>query len=181
MGENYLCTYICGKCCLLITFNIAYLVIGILVSGGSTNKYGIVVANETNEWNKPPVIDMIAVNTTTCPEEYEMVSGVFFGTKNYCKYYTGGYRVGSCRKKEGLGTTKGLEPVSFKKFDGQFVCVKRDKNTDYHQLATMRDSRTCSASSGCGSSLDASKRFCLRGTTKCPPNAFLAYLQNQTT
>jgi hypothetical protein len=118
MGLNYLCTYICGKCCLFLTFYLAYLVIGILVSGGSTNQYGIVVANETNEWTKSPVTDIIAVNTTTCPEEYEMVSGIFFGTKSYCNYLTGGYTPRRCRKKEGLYTTEGLDPVSFKKFDG---------------------------------------------------------------
>ena len=163
----------------MLTLNLAYLVIGILVGSGSSTIYGTVVANETKEWTKSPVIDMIAVNTTTtCPEDYEMVQGMFFGTRNYCNYLTGGYRVGSCRKKEGLYTTSGLDPVSFKKFDGQYICIKRDKTTDYNQLATMRDSKSCSASSGCGSNIDASKRFCLRGTTKCPPNALSAYLQN---
>jgi len=105
MGQNYLCTYICGKCCLFLSFYLAYLVIGILVSGGSTNQYGIVVANETNEWTKSPVTDIIAVNTTTCPEEYEMVSGIFFGTKTYCKYRSGSYSIGGCRKKSGGTTT----------------------------------------------------------------------------
>ena len=99
MGENYLCTFIFGKCCLFLTFNLAYLVIGILLSGGSSRHYGIILANETNEWSKSPVIDLIAINTTTCPEEYEIVSGIFFGTKNYCKNKTGGYTVGSCRKR----------------------------------------------------------------------------------
>ena len=103
---------------LFITFNLAYLVIGILVGGGSSTKYGTVVANETKEWTKSPVIDMIAVNTTTCPEDFEMVSGIFFGTQNYCNYIGGEYRVGSCRRKSGLYTTYGLDPVSFKKFDG---------------------------------------------------------------
>ena len=90
---------------MILTLNLAYLVIGILVGSGSTTQYGTVVANETKEWTKSPVIDMIAINTTTCPDEYEMVSGIFFGTKSYCNYLTGGYRVGSCRKKEGLYTT----------------------------------------------------------------------------
>ena len=99
MGENYLCTFIFGKCCLFLTFNLAYLVIGILLSGGSSRHYGIILANETNEWSKSPVIDLIAINTTTCPEEYEIVSGIFFGTKYYCKNKTGGYTVGSCRKR----------------------------------------------------------------------------------
>jgi hypothetical protein len=44
----------------------------------------------------------------------------------------------------------------------------------------MRDANTCSASSGCGSPIDSSKRFCLRGTTTCPPNALLTYLKNMT-
>ena len=99
MGESYLCTYIVGKCCLFLTFNLAYLVIGILLSSGSTNTYGPVVENETNEWSKPPIIDIIAVNTTTCPFEYEMVSGTFFGTKNYCNYRSGIYTVGGCKRK----------------------------------------------------------------------------------
>jgi len=38
-------------------------------------------------------------------------------------------------------------------------------DTDYHKLASMRDSRSCSADSGCGSRIDVNKRFCLRGET----------------
>ena len=124
---------------------------------------------------------MIAVNTTSCPEDYEMVSGMFYGTKDYCTYSTGNYKIGTCQRKKGLYQKSGVDPETFKKFDGQYICIKRDKSTDYHQLALMRDSLTCSADSGCGSATDSSKRFCLKGATKCPPNEILTFLRNQTT
>jgi hypothetical protein len=181
MGEsNFLLTFVLCKCCLFISFNLAFLVIGILVGNGSSQLYGAVIEYETREWSKPPIVDLLAVNASqvqSCPDGYEMVAGRFFGTKDYCQYFTS-YNVGRCKRKQGLYTVEGLDPTTFKRFDDQYLCVKRDNETDYHKLAVMRDARTCSADSGCGSSLDPSKRFCLRGTTTCPPNALLTFMQN---
>ena len=180
MSSNFLMIFVCGKCCLFITVNLAFLVIGILVGSGSTQQYGGVIRTESQEWNKHPIVDVITTNATTCPENHEQVTGIFFGTRNYCNYIVKGYTVGSCKRKQGLYTTNGLDPSTFKKFDNSTICIKRDTSLDYHQLATMRDSRTCSLDSGCGSSIYSDKRFCLRGTAQCPPNSLLTYLKNQT-
>lgn len=68
---DFLLTYILGKCCLLVTVNIAFLVLGILVANGSSQRNGVVVLNETEEWSKPPITDIKTVNyTNTCPDGY---------------------------------------------------------------------------------------------------------------
>jgi hypothetical protein len=36
-------TFICGKCCLFLTINLAFLVIGIMIGDGSSQIYGVVV------------------------------------------------------------------------------------------------------------------------------------------
>jgi len=47
MADNSLLIYKYGKCCLFLTENLAFFVIGILVGSGSTQLYGRVVATET--------------------------------------------------------------------------------------------------------------------------------------
>lgn len=133
MGKcDFLLTYVLGKCCLLLTVNIAFLVLGIYVGNGASQRNGVVVLFETQEWSKPPILDIKSVNiTNNCPEGYKIVTGIFFGTKDYCKLQTS-YKLGSCGKKEGIETVNGMRPTTFEKFDGQQVCKKLDETMDYH-------------------------------------------------
>jgi len=71
MNTSFLLVFVCGKCFLLITVNLVFLVLGILVSSGSTQTYGVVLKTETQEWSKNPIIDVIATNSSTCPQEHE--------------------------------------------------------------------------------------------------------------
>jgi hypothetical protein len=132
----------------------------------NSSNYGSVIQRETQEWSKSPIVDIVYKNLTDpiCPPDYEMVTGTFMGTKDYCVYLIGDYTVGRCKRKRGLYTVQGIDPLSFNKFQNQILCAKRDKALDYHQLALERDSRSCPSTSGCGSDSDANKRFCFKNT-----------------
>ncbi len=141
MSGNYLLVFITGKCLLFVTLNLAVIVIGILVGRGTAQGYGEVVRIETEEWSKHPIVDVINTNATTCPADYELATGIFFGTQSMCNLASGGYIVGGCKSKSGkaMKATVGLSPTTFKKFDNSTVCIKRDGTLDYHKLVTMRD------------------------------------------
>ncbi len=48
-------------CCL--TFNIAFLVIGIVLFYGNTSQFGEVIKQETSEWSTSAITDLTAVSS----------------------------------------------------------------------------------------------------------------------
>jgi hypothetical protein len=134
MANDTFCVYILSKCCLFLTVNLVFLILSILSSASNSSNYGGIIQRETQEWNKSPIVDIVYKNLTdpVCPPEYEMVTGTFMGTKDYCVYLVGDYTVGRCKRKRGLYTVEGVDPLSFNKFQNQILCAKRDKALDYH-------------------------------------------------
>ena len=159
-------------CCL--TFNIAFLVVGIVLYLGSTSQYGEVIKQETNEWSRGPIVDITAVGSgQQCPSGFETVTGTFYGTQTYCDRYFGSYYLGSCTKKRGQGTTVyGLSNSQIQTINGQIVCVKRDKILTYHSMVQQRSS-FCSSGNVCGSATDPSRQFCIPSSMSCPLNGLL--------
>jgi hypothetical protein len=73
---------------------------------------------ETEEWNKGQVISIVSPpNNASCPADTDTITGTFSGINERCNYLGGGYRIGSCNKREGLSTSSGLKPTKFNKFD----------------------------------------------------------------
>lgn len=159
-------------CCL--TFNIAFLVIGIVLYRGSTSQFGEVIKQETTEWSRGPIVDITSVASgSACPANYETVTGTFYGTQTYCDRYFGSYYLGTCTKKRGQGTTVyGLSDSTISTINSQVVCVKRDKVLTYHSMVTSR-SNFCSTGTVCGSATDPNKQFCIPSTISCPLNGLM--------
>ena len=63
--SNGLFAYTSAKCVLVLTVNLALLVIGlVLFLKSGTIPYGKAIQNEVLEWNLGPIVDVIAVNST---------------------------------------------------------------------------------------------------------------------
>jgi hypothetical protein len=77
-------SFVCVKCCLFLTFNAAFFVIGIVIWVGSTSQYGNAINYETQEWNKGPILDVVASNSSACLNGYEKVYGKFWGLNSIC-------------------------------------------------------------------------------------------------
>lgn len=182
MSDNtdFLATLPFIKCCCFLTFNVAWLVIGIVLWKGGTSQYGQVIENESLEWNKGAIVDLQTAYSSTCPSGYISLSGIFPGTKTYCSkssFLTSTYTLGSCGKKSKGYTVYGMSSYTLREFDNQYFCVKVDKELNYHKLAGMRTKdAACSSGLTCGSPSDKNKRFCIPNTgnvTQCPPNSIL--------
>ena len=72
------------KTCVWILFAIPWLVISILLYLNGTSQYGNVIEHETGEWNTGAIVDFVAVAYPECPAGFEMVTGIFSGTKTHC-------------------------------------------------------------------------------------------------
>lgn len=69
------------RCVNCLTFNVAFLVIGIVLWKGDISEYGQVIEYETKEWSDGPIIDIQSVSgTQACPGDFKKVSGTFWGT-----------------------------------------------------------------------------------------------------
>ena len=155
------------KCLCFLTFNLAWLVIGCVLYSAGTSQYSNVIEHETGEWSRGPIVDFVAVSEPQCPKDYEMVSGIFSGTKSYClssssaffsKPWIGdGFTLGACSKKRKGNTVYGISPVKLNQFDRNYFCVKRKNDLNYHELAKLRSGRTivnCASGNVCGSATD---------------------------
>ena len=167
--------YAVANCVCLLTFNIAFLVIGIVLWKGDTSQFGQIIKQETQEWNTGAIVDMKAiVPGQLCPSGYEAVTGTFYGTQNYCSRLFNNNFVGSCSKRSGGSTRYGLPDSSVNEINNQFLCYKRDSSLTYHNLANSR-SNFCPQQT-CGSSGNKDKRFCVSGaSTVCPLNGIFSY------
>lgn len=166
--------YWCSRCISCMTFNMAFLVVGIVIYNLDTSIYGHVIKLETAEWDKGGIVDMISItNNGSCPWDYETILGKFPGTSNYCKRVIGVDTVGECPRKTSGYTVYGLGELDFSIVNNQTLCIRRDHSLNYHTLAKSRG-KSCSKNL-CGSSNDTNKRFCL---DNCPINSFQAYKGN---
>ena len=159
--------YLVCKCFNILTINIAFLVIGIVLYMRKSTDYGLVIRDETAEWSKGPIVDIIdAPLNGTCPSSYELVPVSFPGTRTICRRYSGTFIVGQCRRRDRFGFTEiGLDSLDLNIFNGVQICVKRNSVINYHSMVKQRSS-VCSQGF-CGSSNDTEKRFCKTENT-CP-------------
>ena len=127
----------------LLTMGVAWLVLSILLYLDGTSQYGMVIEHETGEWSKGVIVDFEAKQSEICSTGFELVTGMFSGTENYCPSLFGkGYTKGKCSSKK-KGTKYGIEPKALKQFDGNYFCVKRDPQRNYHVLSKMRTDGDC--------------------------------------
>jgi hypothetical protein len=168
----------------VLTFNLGWLILAILLYLNGTSKYANVIEHETGEWGKGAIVDFVATNYQGCPDGYEMITGTFSGTETYCPTSTfgkgDGYSRGKCSSKSKKTTHYGLAPVPLKLFDGNYFCVKRDPELNYHNLALLRTAGDCSGDSLCGSPSDKDRKFCLKNGKKCPLNALYTLRAGQS-
>ena len=95
-----------GTC--LLSLTVAFWVIAMNLYASNTSLYGQVIHYETKEWASGPIIDLISQSTLTCPTDYELLQGLFYGTKTYCPTLGGGYALKKCSKKSKSFTVRGL-------------------------------------------------------------------------
>ena len=92
----------CAKCCTFLTFNLAFLVIGIVMYSSDSVNYGEVIWMETRQWDKGAIVDLLSTQDSSCPSGYEAVMGTFPGTSDYCRRPIGfADSLGKCAKKSG--------------------------------------------------------------------------------
>ena len=135
----------------LITLSVGWLVISIILYQNGTSQYSAVIEYETEEWTRGAIVDFVSKNTPQCPSGYEGVSGMFPGTKTYCRksyfqpLFGDGYTLGTCSSKtssdsnhnsESEGTTVyGIDKTRMMIFGNNIFCIKRDASLTYHNLA----------------------------------------------
>jgi hypothetical protein len=105
------------SCFLVLSINIIVLVMGIYVNKGGSIYYGTLIKMETDNWGRSPIVSIInPLNNAKCPNETETITGTFSGINARCNYIDGSYRLGYCRRREGLYSSKESPPVEFDKF-----------------------------------------------------------------
>lgn len=55
------------RCINFCTFNVAFLVIGILTYKGTTSQYGQVISYETAEWSNKMITGLSSTTSGSCP------------------------------------------------------------------------------------------------------------------
>ena len=114
---------------------------------------------------------------------------MFSGTETYCPSSTfggkpafgDGYKKGTCgSKNKGRTTRYGISPTMLKQFDGNYFCVKRDPELNYHVLSKLRAGGDCESGKICGAPNDKDRKFCLKSTQKCPLNALFTVRKGQS-
>jgi hypothetical protein len=136
-------TFCLCSCFFAFSINIVVLILGIYVNRSGSVYYGTILKVETLEWSKAPIVSLSAVPPSgMCASGSTVVHGNFSGIYPRCNYIGGGYRIGVCRRHEGLYTSFGINPVPFTDFDNQKMCANRDPTLDYHQLSQMRSGRS---------------------------------------
>ena len=100
------CQHTIRKVIKVFTVNIAIIVIGVVLYTNDTPTYSGVMFEETAEWERFPIKEVIDVPRTEpgCPPDYEMETVSFLGTRTLCAKNLGSYFVGKCTKTSS-GTT----------------------------------------------------------------------------
>ena len=133
--SGVLLSYWGGKILFMVSL---FLILGLLdITHLDFTNYLEILQNESREWNKSPIIDIFAVPQKEICAPGDLVTGVFPGTNSYCSLYYGEARIAkSCNKGESHHV--GMHPTPFEKFNGQYLCFKRDLTMNYHKLVQLR-------------------------------------------
>ena len=101
MGRNFYWETV-RKAIKVFSFNIAVIVIGVVLYNSNTNIYSKAIVEQTSEWNGYPIKDIleIPVNSTGgCPSGYENLDFSFLGTRTFCPRSFGDHYIGTCRRR----------------------------------------------------------------------------------
>ncbi|TNV73128.1 hypothetical protein FGO68_gene657 [Halteria grandinella] len=139
--------------------------------GGDSLKYGFVILQETADWGKGAITEIIS--SQTCPPEYEAVTAQFPGTREYCGD-SGDVRDKSDDYKK-CKTIDGVEAANLDVIDekSQHLCIKRDSALTYHEIVKHRDITKCKYTI-CGG--EGEKGYC---NSICPFNGVGSYIANK--
>lgn len=160
-----------SKCICLFTFNMVFLVISIIMYSSSYGNYSEIIDYETSLWDLGAIVEVRSSTLGVgCPQGFENVEGMFWGTATTCKG-----QVGKCKTKSKAGQKSGAEEKKFSKFNTKILCFRRDPAQNYHDLVKYRktDGSCESNEMKCGSKTDPEKLFCLTGSNQdiCPKNS----------
>ena len=117
--------------CGMFVFYIAIFVLGMVLYYLDFGTYGAVAFNETQEWNKGIITDVIVQDTSECPVDYTQLKSLYLGTETYCLQIYGTYTIGTCssgsKKKYGTRgrTVYGFSDTNLQKLGDKYVCYRR--------------------------------------------------------
>ncbi len=93
-----------GKCFMskgicLLTFNMVFLVIAFIMYSSTYGNYGDIIDYETTLWDLGAIVEVRSSSYADgCPQEFETVEGMSWGTATTCKG-----QVGRCKTKSKSG------------------------------------------------------------------------------
>lgn len=119
MVKGRQCLYLSIQCANVFTFNVAVLVIGIVLYLTSTSRYAAVITSETAEWSKPPIINVTSAsmfNTSQCPSGYELTTVDFPGTNDVCAKQSS-YSLGRCGRRMSGNSITGMARLQLNTFN----------------------------------------------------------------
>lgn len=117
-------------------------IICLLLWSNDTINYGIIIYNETNEWNEPGILDVQPrTKPDDCPDGYQSFTGTYFGTNKICyDENSNQYNIGDCEAEHGpeLITIEDVTESTIARFNGTYICYKKSTH-NYHDLIKNRD------------------------------------------
>jgi hypothetical protein len=166
---------------ILLIPNTILLLFGIAIFVQKWGTYGDVIYQETQNWSKGFITDVVTVNTSSCPANYTELVALYMGTEDICKTTGSEYDIGACSQGSSGTFQKGLPPQNLSYFDGVKVCYARSKS-NYNSIASNRLAYDASKNNSappnlacnlrnitCGANDNIDLFFCYPGT-KCPMN-----------
>jgi hypothetical protein len=112
----------CARCILCLSLELGMLIIGILFWVNGTSQYGMAIKYETAEWSNGPVMDIVLQhNQTDCPQSYDRINSMFYGTDKVCKVNGIAKTAGKCQ--DAGVTENGMLSKKIEKLDGEYVCI----------------------------------------------------------
>lgn len=131
----------------------------------------MVIDYETSQWKDNAIIDVqpSGSGVTVCPQNYEKLSGTFWGLEAICKR-GGDYSLGGCPRKSGGVTQAGMDTETVSDFYYQNICFRRSPMENYHSMSNKRSTKAGCSTNFCGSRDKQDKGICLDLAATCPIN-----------
>jgi hypothetical protein len=147
------------NCFTLLTFNLAFMVICIVLRKQHGENFMGTIKDETSEWNLGAIVDIKAVNakydnitSNVCGDGYELQPSTFLGTKSYCIYPGGFYiETSSSTRKRNCIRVIGIEEQNMNIHKNNVICIKRNPELTYHILLENFRKESCATGIKCGS------------------------------
>ncbi len=145
-----------SQCLTLVTFNLIFMIICIVLGKQTGYKYTGMIQDETSEWNQGAIVDIKAINASLrnvsaniCGDGYEIQTSTFLGTKDYCsKFY-------SYKGRSRCSYEKGAPQKNMNIHKNNVICIKKNPDLSYHVLLENFRNGSCATGNQCGSSNDS--------------------------